>query len=834
MKMHNLEVGEVIQNLNTNVNGLTYDEVNKRLKLHGKNELAAAKKDGILKRFFAQLNDCMIIILLISAVVSYIISVIDKSNDITEPIIILAIVILNAAIGVFQESKAERAIEALKEITAQKSTVMRNGKTEIINSEDLTIGDIVLLKAGDKVPADCRIISSNSVTTDESALTGESQPVEKNNYKLSDKNLVVADMKNMLWCSTLVVTGNATAVVTDIGNETQVGKIAQMINNAKAPMTSLQIKLAKAGKVMGIGALIICFGIFIVGIINKINYLEMFMTSVGLAVAAIPEGLPAIVTVMLATGVRQMAQNNAVVRKLPAVETLGSANVICSDKTGTITKNQMTVQKVYGNRNDVFTYLLMCNNNSDSTEKAIVLAGEKELIKYDTIQNMYKKVAERPFNSDDKYMVTVNRFGNGYKQVIKGAPDVILSKCSGDNRFVLEETNNMAKEGLRVIAVAQINTNSPNVNNNLKYNFCGLVGISDPIREEVYEAVKLSKIAGIKPVLITGDYKNTALAIAKQAGITDKDDCLTGEELNRLTEEELKERVKSVSVFARVTPNHKVRIVNAYQQNGMVTAMTGDGVNDAPALKSADIGCAMGTGTEVAKSASDIVLLDNNFATIITAVKLGRIIYQNIKKTIHFLLSSNIGEILTIFVAVLLGMPTPLTAIQLLWVNLITDSLPAIALGMEKDDRDIMSKPPIPKDASIFSGGMACNFLLEGMMIATLSLIAYFIGNKLYCDLSIARTMSFSVLAASQLFHSFNMHSDKPIIVSGISNNKFLIFSFVFCIALQLILVTVAPVANLFNISVLNNAQLLYVLMLSFAPIVIMEIVKLIDNIFNK
>ena len=835
MIWHSMKAKDVTEKLGTDESaGLSAAEAQRRTSRYGKNAIEKQRRKSIIKRMAEQLCDYMVIILIIAAAVSYIVSLTHGENDITEPAIILAIVVLNAAVGVIQEGKAERAIAALRGMSASAATVIRDGKTVKINSENLVPGDIIILKSGDKVPADARILSENMLKTDESAITGESLPAEKTSRDISDDKVSLNDMHNMLWASTLVVGGSCRAVVTEIGMETQVGKIAGMISSSDTPRTPLQDKLAAAGKVIGFGALLVCVLIFIIGIINKINIFDMFMTAVSLAVAAIPEGLPAIVTVVLAIGVRKMAQKNAIVRRLPSVETLGCANVICSDKTGTLTSNKMTVRHIYGERSTVLKAAMLCSNNSDPTERAITAAAQTDGLEYETINKLYRRVREIPFNSADKFMITLHESDGGYLQIIKGAPDVIMKKCTNGSKY-REKSDAMAAAGLRVIAVAYADTGSSYIDTTVKYTFGGLIGISDPLRPEAAAAVKQCKKAGIKPVMITGDYKLTACAIAREAGIMDNSsEAVTGKEIDAMTDERLAERVKTASVFARVTPEHKVRIVKAFQKNGMVTAMTGDGVNDAPALKAADIGCAMGSGTDVAKGAADIILSDDNFATIVEAVKQGRIIFENIKKTVHFLLSSNIGEILTIFTAIIMRMPPPLTAIQLLWVNLITDSLPAIALGMEKGGSNIMDEKPETKGKNIFSCAMAANLILEGIMIAALSLTAYFAGQIVFRDLSAARTMTFSVLALSQLVHSFNMHSKKPICVSGLSDCKMLWISFITCAGLQIALVSFEPAAKLFSMSVMSAAHWRYIWPLSFAPVIVMEITKLFDITVKK
>ena len=860
-----LEKNDVIRRLNTKEReGLTEEEVKIRQAKYGKNKLKDKKKESIIIKFIKQFNDFMIITLIIASIISAVISKMQGENDYVDSIIIIGIVIFNALMGVIQEAKAEKSIEALKQMTPQITKVIRNGKTTEINAEDLVKGDIVILETGNFIPADGRIIESHNLKIDKSSLTGEAEPSLKEANIICKKDIPLGDMKNMAFMASTVVNGTGKAIVTETGMETKVGQIANMIIEDEAPETPLQKKLGEVGKILGIACLAICIIIFIIGLIKKIEPIEMFMTAVGLAVAAIPEGLPAIVTIMLSIGVTKMAKRNSIIRKLPAVETLGSSNVICSDKTGTLTQNKMKVVEVKSkNPKFIITMATLCTdceitveNNQEKvigepTEKAIVEEGLHIGCNKKETEKIFPRINEIPFDSNRKMMTTIHRIGNKYRIICKGAPDVLLDKCTkevleiGDSQDIKvktldklkikNENEQMAHKALRVIAVAfkdvtelPSKIDNSTIENNL--TFVGLIGMIDPPREGVKEAVKTCKTAGIKTVMITGDHLETAKAIAKDLGILNNGEkAITGQELDKMTQEQLEKNIKEYSVFARVTPEHKVRIVKAWQRNGAVVAMTGDGVNDSPALKNANIGIAMGkNGTDVAKNAADIILTDDNFVTIVEAVKQGRNIYDNIKKAVHFLLSTNIGEIVTIFVGLILGLKSPLLAIQLLWINLVTDSLPAIALGLEKPEKDIMQRKPIDSKKGIFANGLWNKIILEGTMIGVLTLVAFSIGNKYY-TLEVARTMAFLSIGFLELIHSINVKNEKSIFETGLFENKYLVGSFVLGIFVQAIVVVVPAFAKVFEVVPLSLTQWIITIAISILPIPVIELQKKID-----
>ena len=860
-----LEKNDVIRRLNTKEReGLTEEEVKIRQAKYGKNKLKDKKKESIIIKFIKQFNDFMIITLIIASIISAVISKMQGENDYVDSIIIIGIVIFNALMGVIQEAKAEKSIEALKQMTPQITKVIRNGKTTEINAEDLVKGDIVILETGNFIPADCRIIESHNLKLEESSLTGEAEPSLKEANIICKKDIPLGDMKNMAFMASTVVNGTGKAIVTETGMETKVGQIANMIIEDEAPETPLQKKLGEVGKILGIACLAICIIIFIIGLIKKIEPIEMFMTAVGLAVAAIPEGLPAIVTIMLSIGVTKMAKRNSIIRKLPAVETLGSSNVICSDKTGTLTQNKMKVVEVKSkNPKFIITMATLCTdceitveNNQEKvigepTEKAIVEEGLHIGCNKKETEKIFPRINEIPFDSNRKMMTTIHRIGNKYRIICKGAPDVLLDKCTKevleivdsqdikvktlDKLKIKNENEQMAHKALRVIAVAfkdvtelPSKIDNSTIENNL--TFVGLIGMIDPPREGVKEAVKTCKTAGIKTVMITGDHLETAKAIAKDLGILNNGEkAITGQELDKMTQEQLEKNIKEYSVFARVTPEHKVRIVKAWQRNGAVVAMTGDGVNDSPALKNANIGIAMGkNGTDVAKNAADIILTDDNFVTIVEAVKQGRNIYDNIKKAVHFLLSTNIGEIVTIFVGLILGLKSPLLAIQLLWINLVTDSLPAIALGLEKPEKDIMQRKPIDSKKGIFANGLWNKIILEGTMIGVLTLVAFSIGNKYY-TLEVARTMAFLSIGFLELIHSINVKNEKSIFETGLFENKYLVGSFVLGIFVQAIVVVVPAFAKVFEVVPLSLTQWIITIAISILPIPVIELQKKID-----
>ena len=808
----------------------------------------------------------MIIILIISSIVSVIVSNMQGENDYIDSIIIIAIVILNAIMGLVQEAKAEKSIESLKKMTPQISKVLRNSKVQEVDANELVPGDIIILEAGNYVPADCRLIESFNLKIEESSLTGETEPVEKITNKLKQSNVPIGDMKNMAFMATVVVNGHAKAVVTETGMNTKVGEIANMIIEDEAPETPIQRKLAQVGKVLGTTCLVICGVIFIIGLLKNIEPVEMFMTSVGLAVAAIPEGLPAIVTIVLSIGVTKMAKKNSIIRKLPAVETLGSSSVICSDKTGTLTQNKMEVVEI-NSKNKALTSMLACmctdcdvnykenkpQIQGEATEVAIVQNAFKLGFLKDDLYNKFPRVSEIPFDSTRKMMTTIHKINGKYLAITKGAPDVLIKKCTHINQetsidnfrqsdlsnsqtqTIQNENLKMAQKALRVLGVAyKYLENLPAkldqevIENNM--TFVGLIGMIDPPRPGVKEAINTCRKAGIKTVMITGDHIATAKSIAKELNILKKGEkAITGQELDQMTDETLKDEIKNASVFARVSPEHKVRIVKAWQKTGAVVAMTGDGVHDSPALKNADIGIAMGkTGTDVAKNASDMILADDNFITIVEAVKQGRNIYDNIKKAIHFLLATNIGEIVTIFMGLVLGFKSPLLAIQLLWVNLVTDSLPAIALGLEPAEKDIMNRKPVNSRKGLFADGLWSKIITEGILIGALTLVAFSIGNKWY-GLEVGRTMAFVAIGVLELVHSFNIKSDKSIFKVGILENKFLLGSFILGVFVQTIVVIIPMLANIFKLVPLNFIQWGITLLISIIPIPVIELQKKIN-----
>ncbi len=870
---HTLSIGDTLRKLGSNIStGLNSKEVEKRFNTYGKNKLNEKKKENIFIRFLKQFNDFMIIILIIASIISAVVSNMQGSNDYFDSIIIIAIVVFNAIMGLIQESKAEKSLEALQKMSAPTCKVKRNGKIEIVKGEDVVPGDIILLEAGNYVPADCRLISSYNLKIEESTLTGENAPVEKTSDIILKEKVPVGDMLNMAFATTVVVNGHGEAVVTETGMNTKVGKIAKMIITNESPETPLQKKLGQVGKSLGIGCLIICVLIFIIGLIKKIEPIEMFMTSVGLAVAAIPEGLPAIVTIMLSIGVTKMARKNSIIRKLPAVETLGSSSVICSDKTGTLTQNKMQVTKICDitgekidsqTRNFILEIASMCtdvdiNNKKETTgeptEVAIVNAALNYGINKNELYLNMNRINDIPFDSNRKMMTTIHRIGNKYRIITKGAPDVILKRCNkyynNENVSILNTSvinsienlnTNMANNALRVLAVAYLdveNLPSKIESNTIEQNliFVGLMGMIDPPREGVKEAVETCRRAGIKTVMITGDHLATAKAIAKDLGILRNNNlAITGEELDKIPQIILERDIMKYSVFARVSPEHKVRIVKAFRSTGAVVAMTGDGVNDAPALKNADIGIAMGlNGTDVAKNAADMVLTDDNFVTIVEAVKQGRNIFENIRKAIHFLIATNIGEIVTIFLGLLLGLKSPLLAIQLLWVNLVTDSLPAIALGLEPPEKDIMNKKPRDSRKSIFADGLWGKIFAEGTMLGVLTLLAFSIGNNLY-NIEVGRTMAFVSLGILELVHSFNVKSETSIFKVGLFENKYLIGAFLLGVLLQVLVVIIPPVANIFKLVPLNGIQWLYTFGISILPLIIIEVQKKLNEVrFGK
>ncbi|MEE0968123.1 MAG: HAD-IC family P-type ATPase, partial [Clostridia bacterium] len=745
--------------------GLDAASVAEKRKEFGENRLKEKKKKTMAARFLDQFKDVMIIILLVAAVVSFTLICIEQNwGELFEPALILLIVVLNAIMGVMQESKAEKALDALKSMSAPHARVIRNGVESVIDASELVPGDIIKLEAGDFIPADARLLKSSSLKSEESALTGESVPSEKDAEASVDEKAPLGDRSNMVFSGCSVTYGTALAVVTATGMNTEMGKIAGLLDSENEGQTPLQQKLAQLGKYLGIMALAACGIIFVVGLLNGLEIMHLFMTAVSLAVSAIPEGLPAIVTIVLSIGVQRMVKRNALIRRLPAVETLGSASVICSDKTGTLTQNRMTLvrafscgasepEKITNDNTDEIKKLLMygtlCCDGSvvfsedggethigDPTETAIVLAAHKNGMPKDSLNTSYPRLAEIPFDSDRKLMSTVNRIDGKNIVIVKGAFDVMASRCiAGDVETAREMTDKMSADALRVLAVAykeidEVPASPTSEELESGLTLMGLVGMIDPPRPEAKEAVAVCRTAGIKPVMITGDHVVTASAIARELGILlEGDRAITGAELDAMSDDELDAVVENISVYARVSPENKIRIVKAWQRKGQVVSMTGDGVNDAPALKAADIGCAMGiTGTDVAKGAADMTLTDDNFATIVDAVREGRGIYANIKKVVGFLLGTNIGEVFTVFFAMILFHKTPLLSMQLLWINLVTDSLPAIALGMEAVEKDIMTQKPKPKNEGIFAHGLGIQVVFQGLMFAFLTLVGFVLG----------------------------------------------------------------------------------------------------------
>ncbi|WP_242254608.1 cation-translocating P-type ATPase [Bacillus cereus group sp. BfR-BA-01379] len=865
--------------------GLTDEIVNERLKQYGSNELATKQKRTLWQRIFAQINDVLVYVLIIAALISAFV------GEWADASIIALVVVLNAVIGVVQESKAEQALEALKKMATPKAIVKRNGELKEIPSEHVVPGDIVMLDAGRYIPCDLRLIETANLKVEESALTGESVPVDKDAIShpsmQSDEQVPLGDQKNMAFMSTLVTYGRGVGVAVETGMNSQIGKIATLLHEADDDMTPLQKSLAQVGKYLGFVAVAICIVMFLIGFLQGRDTLEMFMTAISLAVAAIPEGLPAIVSIVLAIGVQRMIKQNVIIRKLPAVEALGSVTIICSDKTGTLTQNKMTVTHFYSDNtynhlenlnvnNDAQRLLLenmvLCNDASygsdsqtgDPTEIALLVAGSTFNMQKDHLEKIHERVNEMPFDSDRKMMSTVHTYDESYYSMTKGAIDKLLPRCThifkngkieglteADKTQILEVAGSMSQEALRVLSFAFKQYNSSDVDiGHLEENliFIGLVGMIDPPRTEVKDSITECKKAGIRTVMITGDHKDTAFAIAKELGIAeDISEIMIGTELDNISDTELASKIDHLHVFARVSPEHKVKIVKALRAKGNIVSMTGDGVNDAPSLKQADVGVAMGiTGTDVAKGASDVVLTDDNFSSIVKAVEEGRNIYRNIKKSILFLLSCNFGEIIALFLAILLGWATPLRPIHILWVNLITDTLPALSLGVDPEDPDVMKEKPRHAKESLFSGSVPF-LIFNGAVIGLLTLAAFIAGAKFYTGdtnlfplfpekidedaLLHAQTMAFVVLSFSQLVHSFNLRSrTKSIFSIGIFTNKYLVFSLLIGVLMQVCIISIPPLANIFGVHALTMRDWGFVLLLSIIPLVVNEIIKLVKR----
>ncbi len=847
---------EVLRSLDTNAAaGLSSQEVEKRLQSFGRNELEVKKKESLLKKVIGQLEDPMIIVLLIAAFLSYVSS---GFEDWIDSVIILLIVVINAIISISQENNANKSLEALQKMSAPLAKVIRNGKLEHVETATLVPGDIIELEAGDLVPADVRILSAANLKADESAMTGESVPVNKKALEALPEDTVLADRKNMLISSTVITNGRATCVVTSTGMKTEVGRIANMLISEDDNTTPLQRKMAEISKLLSIICLGICVLMFIVGLLYSRPILEIFMMAVSLGVAAIPEGLAAIVTIVLALGVQRLVKRHAIVKKLPAVETLGAASVICSDKTGTLTQNKMTVVETFVHGSATPQQLLaigaLCNDSKltvngsefqvtgDPTETAFVSKAYEEKLDKNELEANMPRVAEIPFDSERKLMSTIHKTEQGYRVMVKGAPDVLLNRCRIDEaeaQKIAAKNADMASNALRVLGVAYKDITevpeeltSEDIENHL--TFVGLVGMIDPPRQEVKEAVAQCYEAGIRPVMITGDHKLTAVAIAKELNIFRSGDlAMTGSELDMMPQEILEEEVEKYSVYARVSPEHKMRIVKAWQAKGMVVAMTGDGVNDAPALKVADIGCAMGiTGTDVAKGAADMILTDDNFATIVHAVEQGRGIFSNIKKSIQYLLSCNIGEIITIFVATALNFhQMPLVAIQLLWLNLVTDSLPALALGMEPVEPGVMKQKPRDSRKSIFADGFAASMIFYGVLVGAITLAAYWLGEYVLSDPTVAdgtaNTMAFATLVFGELTRAFAVRSETRSIFSiGVFSNSAMNKAFLVSLALQLVVLFIPFLQEIFKVQSLTGIEWVIVILLSLVPLIVSELTK--------
>ncbi len=870
MNAHSLNKDAIVQELESDLTkGLTAAQTAERVEKYGENKLREKKPKSMMQRFFEQFKDAMILILLAAALISFVIACVEgNTKEFFEPLLILLIVVVNAILGVLQESKAEKALEALKKLSAPHARVIRDGVESVIDAAALVPGDIIRLEAGDFVPADARLLRSASLKSEESALTGESVPSEKDAEALCDESAGVGDRVNMVFSGCSVTYGTATAIVTGTAMDTEMGRIAGLLEGEGEGQTPLQSKLAQLGKLLGILALVACVIVFVVGLVNGIPVMEIFMTAVSLAVSAIPEGLPAIVTIVLSMGVQRMVKKNVIIRRLPAVETLGSASIICSDKTGTLTQNRMTLVKAWvdgtadaedigtGNSDAVkklLRYATLCCDGSvsfadgqeqhigDPTETAIVLAAHKNGMPKEELNREFPRLAELPFDSDRKLMSTVNKMDGKNRVIVKGAVDMLVPRCiAGDVEAARSMNDAMSSAALRVLAIAYkdieevpANPHSDALENGL--TFMGLVGMIDPPRPEVKGAVDTCRRAGIKPVMITGDHVVTASAIAKELGILEAGDrAITGAELDAMSEEELDKVVQNISVYARVSPENKIRIVKAWQRRGQVVSMTGDGVNDAPALKAADIGCAMGiTGTDVSKGAADMTLTDDNFATIVDAVREGRGIYANIRKVVGFLLGTNIGEVITVFAAMMLWHVSPLLSMQLLWINLVTDGLPAIALGMEAVEADVMDQKPKPKDEGIFAHGLGVRVVFQGFMFAVLTLAGFYIARYLTGSLEAGRTLAFMVLSLTQIVQAYNMRSEHSLFKIGFWGNKNLNRA---C-ALSVVLVAAVlftPLAVPFELVMIPWHLYLLGIVLAALPLGVMEAAKAIGMIRHK
>lgn len=867
---YNKSIAQIESELKTSSDhGLTSAEAQKRQQEFGYNELTQKESSPWIVRFLAQFKDTLIIILLIAAAVSVLV----EPEEWIDSVIILLVVVVNALLGIMQESKAEKALEALKKMSSPTAKVIRNGQKAVIDAREVVVGDILLLEAGDSVASDARILEAHNLKVDESALTGESLPVSKHSNVIDADDVALGDRLNMVFQSCNITYGRGIALVTAIGMDNEVGKIAEMLMQGKQELTPLQIKLNQIGKSIGMLCIGVCVIVFGMEWLAGRDMIDAFKTSVALAVAAIPEGLATVVTIVLAMSVQRMVKENAIIRRLPAVETLGSTSIVCSDKTGTLTQNKMTVVKTFMPHTGIVAFddandeetLRMLNyftlgsdaevivengvrkEIGDPTETALVVASAKKGFHKDDLLKRYKRIGELSFDSDRKMMTVFYEKDGKIISITKGGPDVILSRSNHvESKEIMTFNDTMAKDALRVLGVATRTWDAmpEEITSELvetDMTFIGLVGMIDPARPEVKGAISLAKQAGVRTIMITGDHITTATAIAKELGILNGDErAITGNELNLLSQEELQKDIESYSVYARVAPEHKVRIVNAWQAKGHVVAMTGDGVNDSPALKSADIGCAMGiTGTDVAKGAAAMILTDDNFATIITSIREGRGIYDNIKKVVQYLLASNIGEVLTIFGASLASVlyphaniGVPLLPIHLLWVNLITDSLPAFALGVEPTESDVMERSPRAKNESFFSDGLTFTIVWQGIMVGGLTLFSYFLGQQVNHDYGM--TMAFITLSAAQLFHSFNVKSHHSILNKSLFNNKALWGAAIVGALMQLMIIFIPPLAKIFKLIPLDFTHFAMAVGLAASTIIISEITKLFIKVTRK
>jgi Ca2+-transporting ATPase len=869
-------IEEAFEAVNSDKGGLSSDEALKRLALQGPNKLIEAKKISIVRRFFNQFADPMIIFLFVAAVISAITSAY-AHESFTDVFVIMFVVILNAVMGVIQESKAEKAIEALKQMTAATCKVLRDGEVIHVKNEDLVCGDIVLLEAGDSVPADCRIIESHSLKIEEAALTGESVPVGKKidiiYLKKDEKDIPLGDRKNMAYMGSTVVYGRGSAVVVATGMDTEMGKIATALTETENESTPLQIKLAQLSKILTVMVISICVFIFAFSLIKNGSFsldgiIDTFMIAVSLAVAAIPEGLAAVVTIVLSIGVTKMSKRNAVIRKLTAVETLGCTQIICSDKTGTLTQNVMTVVESYSNNEkQLATVMALCSDaeiddngvvTGEPTEAALVSFANSIRLNKNALKAEQPRIGEVPFDSMRKMMTTVHMVNGVIYQYTKGAPDEILKKCTHyldkgsispltdeQRSVILNKNKEYADKALRVLACAErkLDAEQSEYTADIEKDliFIGLVGMIDPVRPEVKAAIDECKTAGIRPIMITGDHKDTAVAIAMQLGIiNDKSQAITGAQLNEISDEDFESQVENFSVYARVQPEHKVRIVKAWKKKGMITAMTGDGVNDAPSIKSADIGIGMGiTGTDVTKNVADMILADDNFATIVSAVEEGRRIYDNIKKSIQFLLSSNLSEVISVFAATILGF-TIMKPIHLLWINLITDSLPALALSMEPGESDLMTRKPRKPSESIFANGVGFAIGYQGLLVSILTLAAYFIGHFMesgrweITNSLDGTTMAFLTMSMAEIFHSFNMRSQNGSIFAMKKQNVYLFGSMIIAFILTAGVIYIPPLATLFRFTQISFTEYLTAMGLAILIIPIVEFIKIFQRIAEK